>query len=405
MAHEPRVVFFPFQGEEIGGSHISAIGLIEGLDRSRWHPLVALHNCDGPLASHLTARSIDFVPAPRVKLPGRARIVGSARGKLFMARHFIWSMRRLTRFLHEHHVDIVHTNDGEMHVAWSVPALLAGARHVWHHRGDPNARAVNLLAPVTADRIVSVSRFSQPSKPIVPIARKLSVIRSPFARPQVAQDRKEARRAALLTLDLPPATRILGDFGTLIERKRPLVFVDIVHEFIQRYPDIPVVGLLFGTPGLEDTTADKTVESRARQLGIGGNVRLMGFRTPMEHWMCAADILVAPGIREPFGRTLIEAMLLGTPVVAADSGGNPEAIADNVTGFLVAPDDPKGFVEPIHLLLTDDALLSRIVGAAQRSASVAYSTQAHVQQITQLYESLLRPTKMTSRRLAVSRAK
>ena len=51
---------------------------------------------------------------------------------------------------------------------------------------------------------------------------------------------------------------------------------------------------------------------------------------------------------EPFGRTLIEAMHLGTPVIATRHGGNPEAIEDGRNGFLVDPDDP------------DDPLLDRL---------------------------------------------
>ena len=399
MAGDERVVFFPFQGEEVGGSHLSAIGLIEGLDGSKWRPLVALHHCDGALASHLASRGIDFVAAPKVDLPGRARIHGSGI-KLSLASHFIRSIKPLTRFLREHAVDVVHTNDGEMHVAWSVPAFFAGARHVWHHRADPDARAVNLLAPVLADRIVSVSRFSQPSRPILTIERKLSVIRSPFSHPGIMPDRETARKSVLASLDLAPATRILGYFGLLIERKRPLVFVDVIHAFVRRYPEVPVVGLLFGAAGLEDPDAGTAVEARARELGISDRVRLMGFRSPIEHWMSATDVLVAPAVREPFGRTLIEAMLLGTPVVATTSGGNPEAITDDVNGFLVPPDDPNGFVGPIRRLLTDDALRTQIAVAAQTSARAAYSTQLHVQQISELYESLLGPAQNSRPRVA-----
>ena len=391
MTRDQKVVFFPFQGEEVGGSHVSAIGLIEGLDPSRWRPLVGLHNSDGPLASHLTSRGVSFVPAPRVRLPGRARIAASTGGKLSLAAHFIGSINPLARFLREHSVDIVHTNDGEMHVAWSVPALFAGASHVWHHRGDPKARGANLLAPVFADHIVSVSRFSQPSSPILPIKHKLSVIRSPFRHPEDAPDRAEARKAALASQGLPPTTQILGYFGTLIERKRPLVFVDVINAFVRRYPEVPVVGLLFGLPGLENPSADRAVQDHARELGIQDRVRLMGFQTQIDQWMAATDVLVAPAVREPFGRTLIEAMLVGTPVVATASGGNPEAITDNVNGFLVSQDDPIAFVDPIQRLLTDDALRDRIAVAAQRSAIAAYSAEHHVRQISDLYESLLRP--------------
>ena len=79
--------------------------------------------------------------------------------------------------------------------------------------------------------------------------------------------------------------------------------------------------------------------------------------------MQALDVLLVPAVREPFGRTLIEAMFLGTPVVATDDGGNREAIGGD--RGLVPPDQPESFVETIHLLLTDLPLRQRIVEAAR----------------------------------------
>ena len=396
-------VFFPFQGEEIGGSHVSALHLIEGLD-DRWRPIVALHNCEGPLASLLTSRGISFLAAPAARLPGRRRIASAAAGALSPAWSLLKSVRPFAHFLRQNEVDIVHTNDGEMHAAWSIPAWLSGARHVWHHRGDPKARGANLLSPFAASHIVCVSRFSCPSSPILPIRHKLSVIHSPFDHTVQPLDRTAARDAALRELGLPPETRILGYFGALTERKRPLVFVDVIHAFCRRYPEIPVVGLLFGLPGIEDLAAGRAVEVHAREIGIPDRIRLMGYQTPVEPWMCATDVLIVPAVREPFGRTLIEAMLLGTPVVAANSGGNLEAIDDGVTGFLVTPDEPDAFIGTIHRLLADDVLRSSIVQKARNSAVRKYSVQAHVQRISELYLSLLDPGENAGRAFAVSGA-
>ena len=356
------------------------------------------------MVSLLTSRGIGFVQVPRVTLPGRTEIADANEGALSLAWSLIRCIHPLANFLRQNQVDILHTNDGEMHAAWSVPARLAGVRHVWHHRGDPTARGANLLAPLLASHIVTVSHFSRPCSPILPIGHKHSVIHSPFDHPARTLDRAEAHDETLRALNLRPGTRILSYFGALIERKRPQGFVDIVHEFVRRYPNIPVVGLLFGVPDIEDLNADKAVEGHARALGIQDHIRLMGYQTPVERWMLATDILLVPAVREPFGRTLIEAMLLGTPVVATNSGGNPEAINDNVTGFLVAPDDPAAFIGPVHRLLTDDALRDRISRAAKSAALTGYSTQAHVKRISELYDSLLHPNRQASRAFAVSQA-
>src|SRR3546814_9209528 len=69
--------------------------------------------------------------------------------------------------------------------------------------------------------------------------------------------------------------------------------------------------------------------------------------------MAACDALLVTAVDEPFGRTLIEAMLLETPVIAANSGGNPEAIEDGENGLIVPPDDPESFADAALALIDD----------------------------------------------------
>jgi glycosyltransferase involved in cell wall biosynthesis len=387
MRDDPIVVCFPFVGDEIGGSHISAIKLIEALNLGHVRPLVVLHVMDGPVAAYLQERGVPFVAAPAGLWPARGGSSGGASralGQTFLA------VAPLTRFLKSRGVDIVHTNDGRTHVLWSLPTRLAGARQLWHHRGDPEARGANLLAPLLASHIVTVSRFARPRRPILSVGHKLSVVHSPFDQPQAAGDRVDARTVLVETLGCPEDTVLLGYFGLLIDRKRPLGFVDAVAAFIGRHPDIPVMGLLFGVPGREAPNLDQAVLQRAQALGIGDHIRLMGYRQPVEPWMQAIDVLLVPAVREPFGRTLIEAMFLGTPVVATDDGGNPEAIEHGVNGILVRPETPDAFVEPIHRLITDLGYRCSLVEAAHSRACATYDVETHVARLTAIYQRLRR---------------
>lgn len=53
------------------------------------------------------------------------------------------------------------------------------------------------------------------------------------------------------------------------------------------------------------------------------------------------DVVVVPSLwQEPFGRTVIEALAHGIPVIASKRGGIPEALEDGVTGVIVDPDEP-----------------------------------------------------------------
>lgn len=376
------VICFPFAGGMIGGSHVSALKLIRALDPARYEPLVLVHGSDGPLGELLRAEGIRTEPAPIEALSGRG-IGAVAR----MSWHGPRMLRKAARFLRERRVRIVHTNEGPMHATWTLPARLAGARHIWHHRGNPRATGLRYLAPLLANRVICVSRFATPAPGLLSANRKSSVVFSPFDTALPGTDRQTARDAVIDALNISPDTLILAFLGHFAKRKRPLVFVDMIAALRDVDPEKPIVGLMFGEefePGQQ-----ALVEQRIRQLGLSDIVRLMGFRRPIEPWLAGSDMLVVPAVDEPFGRTLIEAMLLGTPVVAAASGGNLEAIRDGETGLLAPADKPAELAEQVARLRLDGALAQSIAARAQAEARAGFGIERHVRAITAIYGECL----------------
>jgi glycosyltransferase involved in cell wall biosynthesis len=113
--------------------------------------------------------------------------------------------------------------------------------------------------------------------------------------------------------------------------------------------------------------------------------------------IAGVDVNVVTAINEPFGRTLIEAMLLKTPVVATRHGGNIEAIIDGESGFLVDPYLPEAFVLPLTRLFREQRTKQHIVDNAKQFAD-GLSTEAHVKQVTDIYTELCPPSRNASRR-------
>ena len=115
----------------------------------------------------------------------------------------------------------------------------------------------------------------------------------------------------------------------------------------------------------------------------------MGFRYPPERWLAACEVLLVPAVDEPFGRTLIEAMLLGTVVVAAASGGNLEAIRDGATGCLVPPDDATAFAQRTLDLLAAPPMAAFLADAARREALGRFGLRRHADAILRVYDTML----------------
>ena len=83
-------------------------------------------------------------------------------------------------------------------------------------------------------------------------------------------------------------------------------------------------------------------------------------------------------------------MLLGTPVIATNHGGNAEAITDGVNGYLVPPEIPEAFVAPLRRLLSDAAEWQRISETARKQALCHYGVDAHIKGVMNIYGELAR---------------
>jgi glycosyltransferase involved in cell wall biosynthesis len=380
----PLRICFPFSGETVGGSHISALLLIRHLERSRFEPLVVVHEPAGPLARLLREQGVACEA-----LPVRSYPTGFRRDVLRDARWLMTTAPRLARYLRSRDVAIVHTNELRTHLAWLPPALLCGVRTVWHQRTRSIAVQNHRIALRLVDRIVGISDFAvQGIVDRVP-AERVQVIYNPFETgpPQAGfPEAVAAARAEILGARARDgATRIVGFFGALLENKRPILFLETAARILAELPGRAVFALF------ADDRAITVAELRAfaERLGILEQMRFMGFRHPPEPWLAACDLVLAPAVREGFGRVLVEAALVGTPVVAADSGGQSEAIRHGETGYLVPPDDAEGFARQAVAVLKDPKLAVSVAKKACAAARGRYSTERHVTEMMELYDSLV----------------
>jgi glycosyltransferase involved in cell wall biosynthesis len=379
---EPLVIAFPFAGDSIGGSHVSVLGLLNQLDRSRFHPLIVTEVPGGRIAKMFA--DFDMVADP-------AGLAPVAPGQRFGPLKFLRTLAGLparVRFLKEHKIALVHSNDGRTHANWALAAKLAGVPFLWHHRADPRALGMRLAAPLLATRVLTVSGFAKPRQGWWSAAAKSHVVHSPFDT-SLAVDRGEARRRLLAEVGATPDTLLVGFFGSLVRRKRPILFVDAVLE-LQKLVDRPVLGLIFGD-GSKDALVSGALEDKLRSPDAASHVRLLGFRNNGAFWIAGCDQLMVPAIGEPFGRTLIEAMLVGTPVVASASGGNIEAL-ENGRGILVPPDDARALAEAAARLANSPEETMSMILFAQADARRRFGVAKHVADVSAAYEELVGTT-------------
>lgn len=375
-ASRPLRICFPIadRPREVGGSHISAMTLIQGLDRTRFDPKIMLIGEKG---------AVDTLAQNSGQSPEHI-LPDASHNPTFV--NSIRIVREAARVLSEGKFDVVHTNEGRMHVLWGLAAKISGVAHVWHHRGNPGARGLRFLAPLTANQVISVSRFAAPNGSGNLATQRCSVIHSPFDLSIADTSRPAGRRQILEDLSLEDDNVLVGFFGHYSDRKRPLKFIETIAAAIRIDPDIPVHGLMFGEehdPGLL-----KRMQFAIDRLELQGRIHLMGFRKPGASWLAGCDALLVPAVDEPFGRTLIEAMLVGTPVVAAASGGNVEAIDDDRTGLLATADDADALGHRLLSILRDRKLAESIRSNAKDNALANFGIETHVRGVEAIYDRI-----------------
>ena len=102
---------------------------------------------------------------------------------------------------------------------------------------------------------------------------------------------------------------------------------------------------------------------------VGERVRLLGPlpRDRVLELFAGADAAVLASVWENFPHTVVEALSVGTPVIATRVGGVPEIVEDGVNGLLVPPNDVEALAATIQRFFADDELRARLAAAAAQS--------------------------------------
>ena len=112
----------------------------------------------------------------------------------------------------------------------------------------------------------------------------------------------------------------------------------------------------------------KNLRSLVEKLNISGKVFFTGYRNDMADVYEALDLLVSSSLSESFGKTILEAMILGKPVIAAKVGGVPELVIDGITGRLVSPGNISELARVILELINDRKLAAGLGNNAKEYA-------------------------------------
>jgi glycosyltransferase involved in cell wall biosynthesis len=103
----------------------------------------------------------------------------------------------------------------------------------------------------------------------------------------------------------------------------------------------------------------------------------------------AGVLLAVPGWGEGISNSIMEYMAASLPVIATDSGGNPELVVPDETGLLVAAGDGAGVVAALRRLAGDREQAAAMGAAGRRRVEDVFSVSAMVRRAQAIYEEAI----------------
>ena len=161
-------------------------------------------------------------------------------------------------------------------------------------------------------------------------------------------------------------------------QKNPIMWAKVALEITSRFNNV-----IFFYVG--DGPLRNKVESL---LSSEKRVKLLGWRKDVADLLPEMDIFFLPSRWEGLPLSVLEAMASGLPVVASRVDGTVEAVIDSQTGYLLSPDDFKGYVEKLSKLISDKKKRDTMGKKGRYRVEKYFSYRKTVEKVFYLYEYL-----------------
>jgi len=154
---------------------------------------------------------------------------------------------------------------------------------------------------------------------------------------------------------------------------------------IRALPNLPGSTLVLVGDGSER----ERLVALSAELGVSDRVDLVGWSDEPRRYLPGFDAFVLPSRQEGFPLAVVEAMLAGVPVVAADVGSVSEAVVEAETGFLVPRDDPAALTDRLRQLISDSELAQKMGRKGRERAKAHFTAEAMARSFEELYREIL----------------
>ena len=371
----PRIMFVSHTGH-MSGAELVLLDVVQP-----WAGASAFLFEDGPLHQALASRGLNVTVSRWGQGLTQVRRDSSILKVVPLVGRLCAIVIELARAARAH--DIVYANSQKAFVLAAIATTLARRPLIWHlhdiisdvHFGRMQRRVQVTLANFCAARVIVPSQSAADAF-VAEGGRKALVAVVPNGLDTVPDSKSPAEIRRELGL---PDGPLIGVFSRLAAWKGQ-------HVVLQALAQLPGVScIIAGDAMFGEQAYAAQLNNLVNELGLTGRVHFLGQRSDVPRLMQAVDAVIHPSIDpEPFGRTLVEAMLAGVPVIATDAGAASDILEAGKAGTLVAPGDADALAVAVKRVLSKPAELSGQLDYAIVRARTHYGVKQMLQTISEL---------------------
>ncbi len=304
---------------------------------------------------------------------------------------FFRSLQKLSLFLRREGVDIINAHGYHDHLLSLVAAKIAGVKTLvrtkHNHKPLKGGFFSRFIYGYLTDKIVAVSNHTR--EVLIESGLRPEQVTTIYTAIDLERfSPQEKNRKLLREFNLSPEKPVIGTVARLSDRKGMPFLLDAVKLIADKGKKFSCI--IVGGGGSKSQEKIDLLKRKAELLGITPYLVFTGLRTDIPDLLSIFDIFVLPSLDEALGRSLVEAMAAGKPVVASNVGGIPEAVEDGKTGILVPTRDAPAIANAISFFLDDLSRAKEMGRAGRRRAEEMFDVVKMVDDICALYDSLLK---------------
>jgi glycosyltransferase involved in cell wall biosynthesis len=362
----------------VGGPAVQVSGLIRGFDAQVFDQELVTGYCAADEADYLEKVATDV---KAVRIDGLGRSI-KPRADLTALFAIIKEIRRFKP-------NVIHTHTAKAGVVGRVASILSGHKsirvHTFHGHllnGYFGARKTKLVILVEkflalfTDQLLAVGAKVKDDLLAVGIGNQSKFGVMP---PGLQLAEVPTRSSARKELGLNDDAIYCAFIGRITQIKRPDRFLDVVAEIKSRG-----VELHFIVAGAGELL--QYCQNRAKTENL--SVTFLGWREDIEVILAAADFVLLTSDNEGTPLSLIQAGMVGIPVVATNVGSTNEIVVDGETGLLTDLSVDQ-LANAVAKVATDSALRAKMGAAGKEYTLARYGVDRLVKDHQDLYLRLL----------------